>query len=74
MKNQLSIKFEIFKQLYAIWNAENMSIHQVALAAGIKPFIMHQMACGKPVGWRHYFKLMSYYGYDLDIKLFKKDS
>ena len=74
MKNQLSLKFEIFKQLYALWHKENKSIHQIAVAANIKPFIMHQMACGKPVGWRHYFKLLNYYGYDLEVKLVKKNN
>ena len=74
MKNQLSLKFEIFKQLYALWNQDEKTIHQIGQAAGIKEFAMHQLACGKPVCWRHYFKLLNYYGYDIEIKLVPKSS
>ncbi|MBQ8465012.1 MAG: hypothetical protein IJ545_03280 [Alphaproteobacteria bacterium] len=72
MKNQLSLKFEIFKQLYTLWNQDKNTIHQIGIKAGIKPFTMHQLVCGKPVCWRHYFKLLNYYGYDLEVKLIKK--
>ena len=73
MKNQVELKFEIFKLLYAVWNPKDKSIHQIAIDSGINPFTMHQMASGHPVCWRHYFKLLNYYGYDLEIKLIKKD-
>ena len=72
MKNQLSLKFEIFKQLYALWNQDEKTIHQIGQAAGLKEFTMHQLVSGRPVCWRHYFKLLNYYGYDLEVKLVKK--
>ena len=74
MKNQLSLKFEIFKLLYPLLKQDEKSIHQIAAAAGITQFTIHQLTCGKPVSWRHYFKLLNYYGYDLEIKLIKKSS
>ena len=74
MKNQIELKFEIFKQLYALWNNDNQTLHQIGKAAGVKSFSMHQLACGKPVCWRHYFKLLNYYGYDIEIKLIPKSS
>lgn len=72
MKNQVDLKFEIFKQLHNLWNQDNKSLRQIGLMAGIKPLTMHQMVCGRPVCWRHYFKLLNYYGYDVQIKLIKR--
>lgn len=74
MKNQVELKFEIFKQLHPLLQQDEKSIHQIGLAAGVKAFSMHQLACGKPVCWRHYFKLINYYGYDLEIKLVKNNT
>ena len=73
MKNQVELKFEFFKQLYVLWNQDSKSLRQIGIDAGIKPFTMHQMTSGRSVCWRHYFKLLNYYGYDVEIRLVKKD-
>ena len=74
MKNQFDLKYALFLQLHLLLLKNGESLNKIGLTAGVHPMIMHRIMGGYPVCWRHYFKLLNYLGYDLEIKLVPKSS